>query len=186
MYSRRISFISLFFLPRSIPWSVNEGTSFWTRTEVVVTSHCFEHFLTVITITVHIKTVNFLLFSRCELALNFAFWSCFPIERHHHILKATRSVLFTFKLLHIVVKLPSLVQSCWHILTHWKKVKLACINSNDWFAYIWWVSDECFINYIFSSQKMEGLPATVMSSLIFSQFFITFAKCIKLVNCRFV
>ena len=94
------------------------GTSFLTRTEVVVTSHCFEHCFTVITININIKTVNFLLFSRCEKALNFTYWSLFLVERHDHILKVESSSMSSLEFLHISVKLPSRVQSCWHILTH--------------------------------------------------------------------
>ena len=57
------------------------------RTEVVVAYHCFEHCSTVITINVHIKTVDFFLFSGCEIALNFSFWSCFLLVRLDQLLK---------------------------------------------------------------------------------------------------
>ena len=58
-----------------------------TRTEVVVASHCFEHCSTVITINVHIKTVDFFLFSGYEKALNFILWSCFLLVRLDQLLK---------------------------------------------------------------------------------------------------
>ena len=83
------------------------GTSF-----LVVTSHCFEHCLTVITILVHIGNVNFLMFSRREKTLNFAFWSCFLVEKHDHILKVARSFMSSLEFLHITVKLQSRVQPC--------------------------------------------------------------------------
>ena len=57
--------------------------------------------------------------------------------------------------LHIRVKLPLRIQACWHILTHWGKVKLTCIISNDWFTNFLWTSDEFFINYSVSSENNE-------------------------------
>ena len=87
-----------------------------------------------------IKTVNFLLFPRREKALIFATWSCFLIERNPHNLKVARYVMSSIKLLHIGVQLLSRVQSCWHILTHCERVKLACTNSSDWFTIFWWTS----------------------------------------------
>ena len=41
-------------------------------------------------------------------------------------------------------------QPCWHILTHWKWVKLARLNSNDWFADIWRSPDKGFVHNSFS------------------------------------
>ena len=72
----------------------------------------------VIKITVHIKTVDFFLFTKCEKVLKFTFWSVFLVEKHDHILKIARSVMSSFEFLHISVKLPSRVQSCWRISTH--------------------------------------------------------------------
>ena len=80
------------------------GTSFLTGTELVVANHCFEHCFSVTTITVHNKTVNFLLFSRCENALNFTISSCFLIERHGPILKIASSNVSGFELLNILVQ----------------------------------------------------------------------------------
>ena len=69
------------------------GTSLLARTEGLKTSHCFKHCFTMIKLTVHLETVSFLLFSRCEKALIFVFWSCFLIKKNNHILKVARSVV---------------------------------------------------------------------------------------------
>ena len=89
-----------------------------TGTEVVVTQS-FEHYFYSDHINrPHSITVNFLLVSRRKKTLNFAFWSWFLVERLEYILKTARSIMYILEFLHISVKLPSRVKSCWHLLTH--------------------------------------------------------------------
>ena len=92
------------------------------RHRKVIRSHCFDHCFAVITISVHIKTVDFLLFSGCEKTLRSAVWSCFLVDRHELTLKKSEIDMSGCQLQHVGVKLPTRVQSCCHILTHWEGV----------------------------------------------------------------
>ena len=53
----------------------------------------FKQCFAVIAISIYIETVDFILISRYVETLKSAFWSCFLIERHDHLLKIARLVM---------------------------------------------------------------------------------------------
>ena len=145
---------------------------------MVIASHCFKHSFEVITKTIYIETVNFLLISRCVVVLNSAFWSCFLVVRHHHGLKASRSVMSSLEFLHIGIKLPSKVQSCWHVLTHWIGIELPGINSNDWFADIWWIPDKSYVHNSISRKHNWWSTRHILTNFL-AQILTIFAKWVE-------
>ena len=111
--------------------------------DIPYSKHCFA----VIVISIYIVTVNFLLVCRCVEALNSAFWSCFLVIRHDHVLKIARSAVSSLEFLisesntHLVFN-P--VCMSWHI-----GIELARINSNNWLADIWWIPVIVFVHNSF-------------------------------------
>ena len=144
---------------------------------MVIASHCFKHSFAVITISIYIETYNFFI-SRCVEAFNSAFCSCFLVVRHRRNLKALRSVMSSLAFLHIGIKLPSCVQSCWHVLTPWIRIELAGVNSNNWFADIWWISDKSFVHNSFPRKHNWWSTCHILSNFL-AQISISFAKWVE-------
>ena len=125
------------------------GTCFLTWSVVIVTPHSFKDSVTMITNPIYTEAINFLLSTSSGITLNFALWSTLLKIPQNHNLKGLGFVLASECLVFIIV-LPSRIRPSWHWLKHWVGIKLTSIDTDNWFAQVWWFAYKSFIHYSFT------------------------------------
>ena len=151
----------------------------------MVTTHCFKNSVAIVTNSIYTEDINLLLSTSSDFTLNFAIWSTLLKVWQNHILKGARFVLASCESLSFRIVLPSRIQSRWLWLTHWEGIKLTSIDTNNWFARVWWFAYKSFTHYSFTCEDNRGTTNHILSYL-FKQIFIRLCKGIKVWICRFM